>query len=125
MKEKRYHPKTGAIIISIVLFSIGIVLNFAYRPYIQANHINDFHFSDTFGNLLAVPAAFLFLSGIQRKKTKINRSIPLVVLAYVLFELMGLIGLHGTFDVWDIAASIVSGIVTYFISRFVFGIREL
>ncbi|GHS92227.1 hypothetical protein FACS1894203_4400 [Bacteroidia bacterium] len=125
MIEKKSKQKIILIGISILLFQIGIILNGTYRNYIYENKMPDFHFADTFGNLLAVPAALFFISGIRKNTTKINCSIPAVVIAFILFELMGLIGLHGTFDVFDIAATIISGIITYLILYYIFHMKEL
>lgn len=125
MEKRKSKQKIIIIGISVLLFQIGIILNCTYRPYIYGNKISDFYFADTFGNLLAVPAALFFVSGIRKNTTKINRSIPAVIIAFILFELMGLIGLHGTFDVLDVIATVISGIITYLILYYIFHVKEL
>jgi hypothetical protein len=79
------------IFIGMSFALVGMVLTQTYRPYVYENTINDFHFADTIGNLFAVPSALFFLSGIRKNATKINCSIPTIVIAFILFEVMGLV----------------------------------
>ena len=89
------------------------MLNIFYRPYIYSNHIYDFHFSDSYSNLCAVPAAQLVVLGFSAKsKLKLHYQIILVCIGFIFYELIGL-----TFDVYDIIATIMSGFVTYIVER--------
>jgi len=114
--------KSKCIILGLSIALLGIILTYTYRPYIYENKIYDFHFADVIGNLVAVPAALFFLSGIQKSKTKIVYSIPTVVLTFILYEF---IGISETFDVLDIYVTIINGIVLFLILYYVFQIKEL
>jgi hypothetical protein len=113
------------IFIASFFFIMGIILSHTYRPYIYENHLFDFHLADTIGNWVAVPASLFFLSGVQKKTFKIHRTIPIIVVTYILYEFAGIAGLHGTFDIFDILATIISGIITYVSLYYIFGIKEL
>lgn len=92
----------------IILFGVGLVLNYFYRPYIYANDINDFHFADSFTDLLAVPIATFFILAFEGKMRYTCTGFVMgVCLGLILYEFVGL-----TFDVFDILAIIISGIVT-------------
>jgi glycopeptide antibiotics resistance protein len=105
--------KLYCVIIGLSIAALALFLSKTYRPYIYSHAINDFYLADTMGNIFAIPFALFFSSGICKKRIKIAWSIPVVVLVYILFEFMSLIGLHGIFDVHDIIATIISGIITY------------
>lgn len=113
------------ITIGLLIVVVAIILSHTYRIYIYENYIFDFHIADTIGNLLGLPAALFFLSGIRKGVTEIKKSIPIIVFALVLFEFMGLIGLHGIFDICDIIAAIISGLITYLVLFYFFHITEL
>lgn len=117
--------KRKQIAVSLILFFLSIILSHTYRPYIYKNHFFDFHFADTIGNIFAVPTALFFLCGINKSKTKINSSIPIIIVAFILYEFLALLKLHGVFDIFDIIATVISGTITYVILIFIFNIKEL
>ena len=89
---------------------IGWILSFTYRPYIYANHINDWYLADTIGNIVAVPAvAFLFYA-VQKtiRQTKLA-VLTLDFFSWCLYELV----FSQTFDWWDILASFLMCLITY------------
>ncbi len=92
----------------------GLILSYTYRPYIYENHIYDFHIADTIGSIVCVPAATLFFYGFNRSYS-FAKLILAFTLTYILYELLGLFSIHGTFDYYDIIATIMSGMCTYFI----------
>jgi hypothetical protein len=71
-----------------------------------------------------VPSAFFFISGLQRKKIAVKKGILIVIIAYIGFEFLGLFGLHGTFDWFDIIATLLSGFLTLIILS-LFSIKEI
>ena len=79
------------IISGILIAVIGLVLSHTYRPYVYENHINDFHLADVIGSVVCVGAAIV----------------------YIAYEFLGLFHIHGTFDVYDIIAIIISSLVFY------------
>jgi hypothetical protein len=111
--------KQWQIGIGMILALLSGLLSHTYRPYIYQNQIDDFHIADTLGNIFAVPAATLFLTGIQLKTTKTFKVILAMILGFVLYEFISL-----TFDIYDIIATILSGGITYIILNFL-GIKEL
>ena len=48
-------------------------------------------------------------------KCSIGKLTLIITLTYIFYELLGLLNIHGTFDLYDIIAIIISGICTYFI----------
>lgn len=124
MKSRKV-PKLTSIVIGVIFACAGIILSYTYRPYIYDNQIFDCHFADVIGNIVAVPAALFFLSGLKTRTIKISQSLPPILLAFILFEILGLLGIHGTFDAFDIIATLISGGMTYLILYHLFNIREL
>ena len=102
------------LLISIFFTAIGLLLSNTYRPYIYENNINDFHFADTIGNWVAVPAYVALVLGISRNKPNFNILLFASILAYILYEVLSILGLWGTFDWYDVLVTIISGILTYF-----------
>ena len=106
--------------IALGIVFMGLILSVSYRPYIYANNINDFRFADTLGSLIAVIGFCFFIWGFKEFSNSIkNKQIILATLVYtIIWEPLGLIGIHGTFDWYDMIAAACSGILT-------FGIKEL
>ena len=102
------------IISGVSVGIIGLILSHTYRPYIYENHIYDFHIADTIGSIVCVPAATLLFYGFT-DKYYIGKLTLIITLTYIFYELLGLLNIHGTFDLYDIIAIIISGICTYFI----------
>lgn len=105
---------------SIFFFVLGVLLSHTYRPYIYGNNIYDFHIADTIGNLVAVPSAVCF-GLVVYPQQKLYQIVIAAVFSFILYEMLGLISFQGVFDVYDIIATIISGLITfvilYFISR--------
>lgn len=108
MTNKKY------IISGVSIGIIGLILSHTYRPYIYENHIYDFHIADTIGSIVCVPAATLLFYGFTDKYS-IGKLTLIITLTYLFYEFLGLLNIHGTFDLYDIIAIIISGICTYFI----------
>lgn len=106
--------KWGYLFLSIIFFILGLILSHTYRPYIYSNKIFDFHIADTIGNLVAVPAATCLGLAIY-PKLKLIQIVCLSVFSFIVYEMMGLIHLHGTFDIYDIIATLISGLITFII----------
>ena len=89
---------------------IGWILSFTYRPYIHANHFNDWHLADTIGNIVAVPAAAFLFYAVQKtiRQTKLA-VLTLDFFSWCLYELV----FSQTFDWWDILASFLMCLITY------------
>ena len=89
---------------------IGWILSFTYRPYIYANHFNDWHLADTIGNIVAVPAAAFLFYAVQKtiRQTKLA-VLTLDFFSWCLYELV----FSQTFDWWDILASFLMCLITY------------
>lgn len=101
-----------AILLSIFFVLLGWVLSWTYRPYIYSNNIFDYHFADTIGNWVAVPAISLFFYGVKHKYSYV-RYILFAVIFCLLYELLGLLAIHGTFDFYDMIANCISGALTF------------
>ena len=107
------------LLISISIVIIAQLLTQLYRPYIYANGINDLGLADTIGSLASVIAAcFFFWSFKNYSNKEKNKQIILFTLVYtIIWEPLGLIGIHGTFDWKDIVAGFISGILTYLLKE--------
>ena len=91
-----------------------------YRPYIYQHNINDFHVADTLGNTLGTLATLFFLTALLSKGTaKGNFLIKLGTFSVVLFELAHPL-LGKPIDIWDIAATILTGLVSYVVYNAIF-----
>ncbi|GHV09519.1 hypothetical protein FACS1894162_0250 [Bacteroidia bacterium] len=97
-----------AIISGLLIAFICFVLTNTYRPYIYANHINDFHFADTITNWLALPAGTLFFWGLHKGRYSFKKEILYAIGGLIIYEFIGL-----TFDWYDIIATILSGGITF------------
>ena len=106
------------------LFFLLIVMNVlllkCYRTYIYENSIFDYHFADTFVNIIYVPACIFLCYCIKSSKYRLE-SIVLGVTGWLiayelacLFEPLKL----GVFDIYDIIATIGSGVVTYLLLKY-------
>lgn len=104
--------KMKFILSGILIAAIGLVLSHTYRPYVYENHINDFHLADVIGSVVCVPAAVLCAYGIE-KRYSIKQYTIGAAIVYIAYELLGLLHIHGTFDVYDIIAIIISSLVFY------------
>jgi len=118
MKNKK--QKFYLILAFIVLASSQILTHF-YRPYIYSNKINDYGFADTIGSLVCVLGICFLFWGVKSFSNKEkNKHIILATIIYsVIWEPLGLIGLHGTFDWKDIVAVFISGALTYLLKEII------
>lgn len=88
-----------------------------YRPFIYSNSINDFHIADTLGNSLGTIATiFIFIGLIGRGKTQHLFLIKTITISLILFELSHPL-LGKPIDPWDIAATLLTGGVSFILYR--------
>lgn len=115
------NQKKTYLIISISVLIVGQLLTQFYRPYIYRNNIFDFGFADTIGSLASViVSCFFFWTFKTYSNKEKNKQIIISVITYsIIWEPMGLIGLHGTFDIKDIVAVLISGILTFYLKEFI------
>lgn len=109
------------LIITIVTLVSGQLLTQLYRPYVYKNKINDFGFADTIGSLVSVIGFCFFVWSFKNYSDRDkNKQIILATIIYtVLWESLGILGIHGTFDWKDIAAGIISGAITYGLKSYI------
>lgn len=98
-------------VLALICFGIGVLLSYTYRPYIYSHQIRDFHIADTIGNIVAVPAAAFFYYAIY-KRVPYTRVFVLFVIwvVWLFYEFF----LSNTFDCYDIAATTLMCMATYF-----------
>ena len=101
--------------ISVGIVLTGIILSVTYRPYIYANDLYDFKFADTIGSLIAVIGFCYLVWGFKDySNSTMNKQIVGAILVYsVIWEPLGLLGIHGTFDWYDMIAAGLSGILAF------------
>lgn len=86
-----------------------------YRPYIYTNKINDFHIADTLGNTLGtLTTIFVLIAIFSNETVKGNYMIKLGTISVIFFELAHPL-LGKPVDVWDIIATILSGLLSFVI----------
>lgn len=91
-----------------------------YRPYIYNNNINDFHFADTLGNTFGtLPTIFFLIAILSNDTIKGNYLIKLGTFSVILFELAHPL-LGKPIDIWDIVATIITGLISYVIYNSIF-----
>jgi len=91
-----------------------------YRPYIYKNKINDFHIADTLGNTFGtLPTIFFLIAILSNDTTKGNYLIKLGTFSVVAFELAHPL-LGKPIDIWDIGATILTGLVSYLVYNSIF-----
>jgi len=106
--------KAYLLLAGIIIFT-GLILANTYRPYIYEHNINDFKFADTIGSLIAVVGFCYAVWGFKEfPNSRMNLHIILATLAYsIIWEPLGLIGIHGTFDWYDMIAAGISGLLAF------------
>lgn len=96
-----------------------------YRPYIYNNNINDFHIADTLGNTFGtLPTIFFLIAILSNDTTKGNYLIKLGTFSVVVFELAHPL-LGKPIDIWDIIATIMTGLISYLVYNSIFKNRRL
>ncbi len=118
-KFTRYKAINFAIGISALLI-YEFVGRPVYRPYIYDNKIYDFHVADTLGNTFGTLTTLFFLVALLSNETKKgNFMIKLGTLSVVVFELAHPL-LGKPIDIWDVIATVLTGVFSYFIYNILF-----
>lgn len=99
-----------------ITLSIGVTAWFLtemarsfYRPYIYANHIDDWVIADTIGNSLGtITAIFMILTMSGRGTHWDWRLVAMVIAGLIAYELLNLTG-HRSFDLNDVIATVIFG----------------
>lgn len=68
--------------------------------------------ADVVGSVVCVPAAVLFFYGIDNRYSIKQYTIGAAIV-YIAYEFLELYHIHGTFDIYDIIAIIISSLVFY------------
>ncbi len=98
----------------ILIGIVGLILSHTYRPYIYSHNLFDFHIADVIGSIVCVPSSVLFFLGMSPKYSVKKYTIYSTII-FIIYELFGLMNIHGTFDIYDIIAIIISAFCFYFI----------
>ena len=117
--ESKNRNKYLSISVSIIIS--GFLLTIFYRPIINERNINDFGFADTIGSLVSVIGFCFFIWGFKDySNIEKNKQILIVTLIYAfIWEIFGLLKIYGTFDIKDMIAGVISGIITYFVKELI------
>ncbi len=121
---KKWKLTNYKIINFVIGFSSLLVYEFLgrpiYRPYIYSNKINDFHIADTLGNTLGTMPTIFFLIAIFSTETiKGNYLLKLGTFSVIIFELMHPL-LGKPIDIWDILATILTGLFSFVLYNTIF-----
>ncbi|HLP80956.1 MAG TPA: hypothetical protein VK141_03045 [Nitrosomonas sp.] len=99
---------------------LGVLAKAIYRPRIYANHINDFHIADSAPNFFFVIGIMFLMLYVYRKKGRSITSWKMIqqgTLGALFYEFIQLAD-GGTFDYFDIAASLLGAAVAYFVNQY-------
>ncbi len=102
--------KRQSLIIAISFSFTGLLLSWFYRPYIYKNHITDFHFADTIGNMFGFTAWLFFFFATAKNKYNPIKVIFIGILFFTSYEF---IAFWGTTDLYDIIATLLSALLNY------------
>ncbi|TDN97641.1 VanZ family protein [Sunxiuqinia elliptica] len=100
------------LLLFLCFFGLTELGRHVYRPFIYANHINDYGIADSIGNLggIIVQLFFGFLV-LNPNKLKGLRLIAFFILGYILYEVAQPILPRGVFDWKDIFGTIIGGAI--------------
>lgn len=115
--------KIISLVIGLSIVFIGVCLTNTYRIYIYSNNLYDYHLADTIGSLICVPASVFVFYSITNKKS-IYFFIINSTIGFILYEILSLSKIHGTFDLYDIVAIIVGAVFTYLSIKIFYVIRK-
>lgn len=83
-----------------------------YRPFIYRNHIDDWGIADSIGNSLGtLTQIFLYLGLANATQKESYRIIAFVTVGYIVYEVVQPILPRGTFDMKDVIATVVAGLL--------------
>ena len=101
-----------------LLTMLTAILKSNYRVYIYENNIFDYHFADTFVNIIYVPACTcLYYYFAKNPKNSLGCIIAMLVAVLIMYEFLCLFVPYGAFDIYDIIATIGSGVATYLLLK--------
>lgn len=102
----------------IVLLVLAFGASMAYRPWIYANNIQDFHLADSLPSFFSVIAIYamndLYYTIRKKPFNKIGELI-LITIVMLIYEFIQLFGWG--FDIFDIIAILLGAIVTFIIYK--------
>ena len=102
MKDKKFHTLQAKLTLLVgMIVMISLIFFFG-----------NFHLADVIGSIVCVPAAVLFFYGIDNRYSIKQYTIKGTIV-YIAYEFLGLFHIHGTFDVYDIIAIIISSLLFY------------
>lgn len=103
--------------VSLFFVLLAGILSYTYRPYVYSHHIFDFHLADCVPNLCAVPACvFLYLALVKRIDHRPHYYILCACFGFIIYEILFSL----SFDQFDVLATLISSIITYFIVWYIF-----
>ena len=103
-------------VIAVLFFLITEMGRNIYRPYIYANHINDYGIADSIGNLGGIMVQIFFMLAILNSpKNKALRVIVFIVIGYVIYEILQPFLPRGVFDLKDIYGTLIGGVIALFV----------
>jgi hypothetical protein len=104
-------------VVSLFFVLLAGVLSYTYRPYVYSHHVFDFHLADCLTNLCAVPAyVFLCLALIKRTDHRPHYYVLCACFGFIIYEALFSL----TFDLFDVLATLISSVPTYFVVRRIF-----
>jgi hypothetical protein len=103
-------------VIAVLFFFLTEMGRNIYRPYIYANHINDYGIADSIGNLGGIIVQIFFMLAILNSpKNKALRVIGFIVIGYIIYEILQPFLPRGVFDYKDIYGTLIGGVIALFV----------
>ena len=99
-------------VVFVGAFALTELGRYVYRPHVYSAGLSDFGIADTMGNSLGVVTQiFLMLAVMHSNWRQGLRVIVFVVCGYVAYECLQTVLPKGTFDVKDVIATVVGGVI--------------
>jgi len=100
------------LLTAVLWFFITEAGRFIYRPFIYANHINDYGIADSIGNSSGIIVQIFFmLAVLNSPRNKAFRVIAFLTFGYIFYEIVQPYLPRGTFDWLDIYGTVIGGMI--------------
>lgn len=100
------------VVAFLCAFALTELGRYVYRPHAYRSGLNDFGIADTMGNSLGVVTQIFLLLAVMHSNWRQGlRVILFVTCGYIAYEFAQLVLPKGTFDMKDVVATLVGGVI--------------
>jgi len=98
---------------AVVWFFITEAGRFVWRPFVNANNINDFGLADSVGNWGGIVVQIFFMLAVMNSpRRKSYRVIAFVTVGYIAYEFLQPYLPKGVFDWKDVYGTLIGGVIS-------------